>query len=108
MIFERAGEGGADVLRFNEKFECKTCDMEFAHAGADAVQLQLPVGACPRCQGFGNTIDFDLDLVIPDTRSRSTKARSIRGPSRSTARGIGNFKKQRARAACASTCRSAT
>ena len=25
-----------------------------------------PFGACPRCQGFGNTIDFDLDLVIPD------------------------------------------
>ena len=25
-----------------------------------------PYGACPRCQGFGNTIDFDLDLVIPD------------------------------------------
>jgi excinuclease ABC subunit A len=25
-----------------------------------------PYGACARCQGFGNTIDFDLDLVIPD------------------------------------------
>jgi len=25
-----------------------------------------PFGACPRCQGFGNTIDFDLNLVIPD------------------------------------------
>ena len=25
-----------------------------------------PYGACPRCQGFGNTIDFDLDRVIPD------------------------------------------
>src|SRR5207253_6320899 len=25
-----------------------------------------PMGACPRCQGFGNTIDYDLDLVIPD------------------------------------------
>jgi len=24
------------------------------------------MGACPRCQGFGNTIDYDLDLVIPD------------------------------------------
>ncbi len=23
-------------------------------------------GACARCQGFGNTIDFDMDLVIPD------------------------------------------
>ncbi|HET8547544.1 MAG TPA: excinuclease ABC subunit UvrA, partial [Bryobacteraceae bacterium] len=25
-----------------------------------------PVGACPRCQGFGRTIDYDMDLVIPD------------------------------------------
>ena len=25
-----------------------------------------PFGACPRCQGFGNTIDFDMDRVIPD------------------------------------------
>jgi excinuclease ABC subunit A len=25
-----------------------------------------PYGACPRCQGFGNTIDFDLNLVVPD------------------------------------------
>ena len=25
-----------------------------------------PFGACPRCQGFGNTIDFDLNLVIPN------------------------------------------
>ena len=25
-----------------------------------------PFGACPRCQGFGNTVDYDLNLVIPD------------------------------------------
>ena len=25
-----------------------------------------PIGACPVCQGFGNTIDYDLDLIIPD------------------------------------------
>jgi excinuclease ABC subunit A len=24
------------------------------------------MGACPRCQGFGNTIDYDMQLVIPD------------------------------------------
>jgi excinuclease ABC subunit A len=24
-----------------------------------------PFGACPRCQGFGNTIDFDINLAIP-------------------------------------------
>jgi excinuclease ABC subunit A len=25
-----------------------------------------PMGACPRCQGFGNTIDYDMDRVIPN------------------------------------------
>ena len=25
-----------------------------------------PYGACPTCQGFGNTIGLDLDLVIPN------------------------------------------
>ena len=26
----------------------------------------IPFGACKRCQGFGNTIDYDMELVIPD------------------------------------------
>lgn len=25
-----------------------------------------PIGACPRCQGFGETIDLDGDLIVPD------------------------------------------
>ena len=25
-----------------------------------------PFGACPTCHGFGNTIELDLDLVVPD------------------------------------------
>ncbi len=25
-----------------------------------------PFGACPECEGFGNVIDIDLDLVVPD------------------------------------------
>ena len=25
-----------------------------------------PIGACPRCQGFGETIDMDPDLIVPD------------------------------------------
>ncbi|MCX7878627.1 MAG: excinuclease ABC subunit A, partial [Ignavibacteria bacterium] len=25
-----------------------------------------PIGACPKCQGFGETIDLDYDLIIPD------------------------------------------
>ncbi|MEO8029111.1 MAG: excinuclease ABC subunit UvrA, partial [Bryobacteraceae bacterium] len=26
-----------------------------------------PMGACKRCQGFGNTIDYDMDRIVPDT-----------------------------------------
>jgi excinuclease ABC subunit A len=25
-----------------------------------------PLGACPKCQGFGETIDLDPDLIVPD------------------------------------------
>ena len=25
-----------------------------------------PIGACPECEGFGRTVELDLDKVIPD------------------------------------------
>ena len=66
VIFEQAG-GGGERLRFNEKFACKTCGMEFRDPEPSLFSFNNPIGACPRCQGFGNTIDYDMDLVIPDT-----------------------------------------
>jgi excinuclease ABC subunit A len=68
VIFESAGDDRR--LRFNEKFQCKTCGMEFATPEPILFSFNSPAGACPRCQGFGNTIDYDMDRVIPDkTRS---------------------------------------
>ena len=46
-----------------------------------------PFGACPRCQGFGNTVDFDLNLVIPDKALTLNAAPSIRGTGPSTGPG---------------------
>src|SRR5579862_4756461 len=68
VIFERAaGEpGGGEQLRFNEKFQCKTCGKEFVEPEPTLFSFNSPFGACKRCQGFGNTIDYDMDLVIPD------------------------------------------
>ena len=40
--------------------------MEFAQPEPILFSFNSPIGACPRCQGFGNTIDFDMDRVIPD------------------------------------------
>jgi excinuclease ABC subunit A len=54
------------TLRFAQRFECKQCRLRYDEPEARLFSFNNPYGACPRCQGFGNTIDFDLDLVIPD------------------------------------------
>ena len=67
-IFETAprDQHSAEVLRFSQRFECKRCNVRFEQPEPRLFSFNNPYGACPRCQGFGNTIDFDLDLVIPD------------------------------------------
>jgi len=52
--------------RFSERFECRQCGARYAEPEPALFSFNSPYGACPRCQGFGNTIDFDLDKVIPD------------------------------------------
>ena len=51
---------------FNERFECKKCGAVYQEPEPRLFSFNSPYGACPRCQGFGNTIDFDIDRVIPD------------------------------------------
>jgi excinuclease ABC subunit A len=53
-------------LRFSQRFECKNCHIRYDEPEPHLFSFNNPFGACPRCQGFGNTIDFDLDRVIPD------------------------------------------
>jgi excinuclease ABC subunit A len=64
VVFENAGSG--ERLRFNEKFACKHCDIEYREPEPILFSFNSPAGACPRCQGFGNTIDFSMDLAIPN------------------------------------------
>src|SRR5712664_2955635 len=70
VIFETAardGDGEAPHrLRFSQRFECKNDGSRYEAPEPRLFSFNNPYGACPRCQGFGNTIDFDLDLVIPD------------------------------------------
>src|SRR5205085_605863 len=69
VVLENAA-GGSSGLLFSEKFSCKACGIHFDPPEPRLFSFNSPFGACPRCQGFGNTIDYDLDLVVPDkTRS---------------------------------------
>ena len=68
VIFEIPGDESTDAkqLRFAQRFECKFCNIRYEEPEPRLFSFNNPYGACPKCQGFGNTIDFDLDLVIPD------------------------------------------
>ncbi len=56
----------AQQLRFAQRFECKRCRIRYEEPEPRLFSFNNPYGACPRCQGFGNTIDFDMNLVIPN------------------------------------------
>ena len=51
---------------FSERFHCKYDNLEFAVPEPILFSFNSPAGACPRCQGFGNTIDYSIDLVVPN------------------------------------------
>ena len=67
LEFVADGAGNtAERLTFNERFECKHDGTLYQEPEPRLFSFNNPYGACPRCQGFGNTIDFDLNLVVPD------------------------------------------
>jgi len=68
VIFETAAQEGeaARQMRFSQRFECRNCGIRYEEPEPRLFSFNNPFGACPRCQGFGNTIDFDMNLVIPD------------------------------------------
>jgi excinuclease ABC subunit A len=53
-------------LKFSDRFECKYDGTLYAQPEPRLFSFNNPYGACPTCQGFGNTIGLDLDLVIPN------------------------------------------
>ena len=68
IVFLTAPRDGSEPqrLRFSAAFECTNCHRAYRDPEPRLFSFNNPFGACPRCQGFGNTIDFDPDLIIPD------------------------------------------
>ena len=50
---------------FNNKFELD--GMTFLEPNAHLFSFNNPYGACPKCEGYGDVIGIDEDLVIPNT-----------------------------------------
>jgi excinuclease ABC subunit A len=52
--------------RFSERFECRACNIQYELPQPRLFSFNNPFGACPVCHGFGNIIELDMDLVVPD------------------------------------------
>jgi len=57
---------GLEPLRVSERFECARCERPALEPQPRLFSFNNPFGACPACHGFGNLIEVDLDLVVPD------------------------------------------
>jgi excinuclease ABC subunit A len=55
---------------FSERFDCRACGITYEDPQPRLFSFNNPFGACPTCHGFGNVIELDTELVVPDpTRS---------------------------------------
>ena len=71
------GEGDHARLHvFSERFECRQCGIPYEDPQPRLFSFNNPFGACPTCHGFGNVMEIDMDLVIPDP-SLSIRAGAI-------------------------------
>jgi excinuclease ABC subunit A len=73
-----SGAGNAEpvVHRFSERFECRTCSIVYELPQPRLFSFNNPFGACQLCHGFGNIIELDMDLVVPDP-SKSIQQNAI-------------------------------
>lgn len=53
-------------LVFSEQYACAKCGVNYAEVEPRSFSFNSPYGACPECNGLGNKLKFDPDLVIPD------------------------------------------
>ncbi|MGA7193216.1 MAG: excinuclease ABC subunit UvrA, partial [Anaerolineales bacterium] len=57
---------GANDLHFSENLSCPVHGVSIPEIEPRTFSFNTPHGACPDCQGLGNKLEIDPDLLIPD------------------------------------------
>lgn len=65
LVSEKNDAGEVDHF-FSEKASCPTCDISIPDLEPRLFSFNNPYGACPDCSGLGITMEFDVDLIVPD------------------------------------------
>ena len=69
LVVVRARGRASEVQKripFAEAFRCSDCGREFPDPTPIQFSFNHPTGACPECNGFGATLEYALDLIVPD------------------------------------------
>ena len=59
---------GGEMLSFSQSFACPDCGISISEIEPRSFSFNNPFGACPVCFGLGYSMEFDLDLMIPDQK----------------------------------------
>jgi excinuclease ABC subunit A len=54
------------ILKYSKNLECPYCHRKFDDLTPLLFSFNSPRGACPACRGFGNILDIDPDLIVPN------------------------------------------
>lgn len=64
---------GEEELLFSQKLACSICGFSMDELAPRMFSFNSPYGACTTCDGLGNKMEIDIDLVVPD------KSKTLRG-----------------------------
>ncbi|RJR20594.1 MAG: excinuclease ABC subunit A [Nitrospiraceae bacterium] len=53
-------------IHFQSELRCTECDIVITKPQPLLFSFNHPLGACPECKGFGNTLTYSEDTIVPD------------------------------------------
>ena len=59
-------DDGRLAIEFSEELACTHCGIDLPEIETRSFSFNSPHGACPECEGIGNTKEVDEDLVVVD------------------------------------------
>ena len=60
-------EAASAETRYTKNWVCASCLRAFEEPRPILFSFNTPYGACPHCRGFGNRMEFDEHLIVPDS-----------------------------------------
>ncbi|MDD5349212.1 MAG: excinuclease ABC subunit UvrA [Chthoniobacteraceae bacterium] len=67
FVLAAAAPGNAErLLPYSSGWHCAHCDLSITPPSPGLFSFNNPLGACPKCRGFGRIIGIDMERAIPD------------------------------------------